>query len=173
MVPTASGLDWPLSVAVDGRGNVYIADTYHRRDLKEDFSDPPSLNFTTTNNGPQTVTVENDGNAPLIFPVPSSGTNPSISGNFTLDSSAATACPLVSAGASSPGTLAAGASCTLTISPSGVGTFSGSLVLTDTNLNASAPYLRYADHRAGRDRSLASHAERVRLPRSRWASRLR
>ncbi len=139
MVPTATGLDSPLSVAVDGRGNVYIADTYHRRYLKEDFSDPPSLIFTTTNNSPQTVTVENVGNAPLVFPVPSAGTNPSISGNFTLDSSAATACPLVSAGSSAPGTLAAGASCTLAISPSSVGTFSGSLVLTDTNLNASGP----------------------------------
>jgi hypothetical protein len=138
-VQTASGLDWPWGAIVDWSGNVYIYDHYLSEILKEDHSDPPNLNFTSTNNGPQTVTIENNGNEPLIFPVPSTGTNPSISGNFTLDSSAATACPLVSAGASSPGTLAVNASCTLTISPSGAGTFSGSLVLTDTNLNAPAP----------------------------------
>jgi hypothetical protein len=136
---TSSSLNGPWGVAVDGSGNVYIPDTFNNRVLKEDLADAPSLSFTTANNGPQTVTVENVGNAPLIFPVPSTGNNPSISENFTLDSSAATACPVISAGASSPGTLAAAATCTLTISATGAGAYSGSLVLTDTNLNAPAP----------------------------------
>jgi hypothetical protein len=81
------------------------------------------------------------GNAALSFPIPSSGSNPNISATFTLNSSGASACPLTSGGSVTVGTLAAGASCQLPVSfvPAAGGALSGSLVVTDSNLNAAAP----------------------------------
>jgi len=141
----ANGLDSPMGVAVDGSGNVYIADGFNARVLNEDFADPPSLTFASapvgarSSDSPQTVTLENIGNAALSFPVPATGNNPSISPNFTLNSSLESACPFVSAGSSSPGVLAAGTSCLFPISfsPTTQGSLSGSLVLTDNALNIS------------------------------------
>ena len=140
---------YPTAVTVDGSGNVYIADIYGAKPLvlKVDFADPPSLSFasaavgSTSTDSPQTVTVENVGNAALNFPIPSTGNNPSIAANFTLNDNGASACTVLSAGSSEPGTLAAGASCQLPISfaPTAAGALSGSLVLTDNNLNAAAP----------------------------------
>jgi len=137
----------PLAVAVDWLGNVYVTDDIHSRVLKEDFADAPSLSFASTAVGstspdsPQTVTVENVGNAQLNFLVPASGNNPSISTNFALTSSGDSACPLISSGSSTAGTLAAVASCQLPISftPISGGALSGALVLTDNDLNAAAP----------------------------------
>jgi sugar lactone lactonase YvrE len=137
----------PFGVAVNGSGNLYIGYAGNNQVLKEDFSDPPSLTFASTAYGatsadsPQTVSVENVGNAALSFSVPFTGNNPSIAANFTLNSSGASACPLLSSGSSTPGTLAAGASCQLPISftPTAEGALSGSLVITDNNLNAAAP----------------------------------
>jgi sugar lactone lactonase YvrE/uncharacterized membrane protein len=137
----------PSDATVDGSGNVYISDTGNFRVFKEDFADAPSLSFASTAAGatssdsPQTVTVENVGNAALTFPIPSAGNNPSITANFTLNSSGTSACPLVSTGSSTAGTLAAGSSCQLPVSftPTAAGALSGSLVLTVNNLNAAAP----------------------------------
>jgi sugar lactone lactonase YvrE len=137
----------PLGVTVDGRGNVYIV-TSNDGVFKEDFADPPNVSFATTSVGsasvdsPQMVTVENIGNAALSFPIPSAGKNPGISTNFTLNSSGASACPLLSTTSSTAGTLAAGASCLLPISfiPSTVANLSGSLTMTDNALNAIVPY---------------------------------
>jgi streptogramin lyase len=147
IVPTSSPLNDPVAVAVDGTGNVYIADLGNNRVLKEDFTDPPSLSFASTSKGsvsvdsPQLITVQNIGNATLTFPVPSVGNDPSIAANFTLNSTGATACPLVSAGASTAGILAAGQSCQLAVSftPTAIGTLNSALVLTDNALNAAAP----------------------------------
>jgi streptogramin lyase len=141
----ASGLASPAGVAIDGRGNVYIADTNNV--FKEDFADAPSLNFATTAPGatsadsPKTVTLENVGNSNLTFPSLSNENNPNISQSFVLNSNASSACPVVDTGSSTAGTLAAGVSCELSISfvPRASGTISGSLVLTDTALNAGAP----------------------------------
>ncbi len=138
---------WPYSVAVDGSGNIYTMEFSDGLVLKEDFADPPSLSFaatpigSTSSDSPQTVTVENIGNAAMNYPIPSTGNNPSITANFTWNSSGTSACPLVTSGSSTPGTLAAGASCLLPISftPASAGALSGSLVLTDNNLNAAAP----------------------------------
>jgi hypothetical protein len=146
-VALGSGFNEPWGVAVDGFGNVFVADTGNNRAVKLDQVDPPSLTFASTNVGstslgsPQTITLENIGNAPLSFPIPAGGNNPSIAANFVLNSSGASACPLLSSGSSTPVTLAAGTSCQLPISftPTAAGALSGSLVLTDTNLNAAAP----------------------------------
>jgi hypothetical protein len=142
-----SPLNEPLGVTVDQSGNVYIADVGTALVLKEDFADAPSLAFASTASGaissdsPRTVSVENSGNLALNFPIPSTGSNPSISTNFTLNSTAPGACPLVKSGSSAMGTLAAGASCQLPISfaPTSIGSFSGLLTLTDNNLNAASP----------------------------------
>jgi sugar lactone lactonase YvrE len=143
----ADGLFHPGGVAADENGNVYIADWGDSRVLKEDFSDPPSLTFVTTDVGatstdsPQTVTLQNIGSAPLSFPIPTTGSNPSIAANFTLTSSGASACPVENSGTTIEATLAPGASCGLAISfePEAIGTLTGSLLLTDNNLNAPAP----------------------------------
>jgi DNA-binding beta-propeller fold protein YncE len=137
----------PQGVAVDSSGNVYIVNpsVSNSQVVKENFAAPPSLSFASTTFGsvssPQTVTVENVGNAAMSFPIPSTGSNPSIAANFTLNSTGSTMCPLVGASSSTAGTLAAGASCLLPISfaPAAVGNLSGSLVLTDNTLNAAAP----------------------------------
>jgi len=143
LVATSSLLE-PVGVAVDGAGNLYIADYNNMRTLKENYADAPSLSFTSTPVGstsgdsPQTVTLANSGNATLAFSVPPSGTNPSLATpDFTLNSSGGAACPLVIAGSSSPGQLAAGASCTLPIgfAPTTAGSLVSSLTLTDNSLN--------------------------------------
>jgi len=134
----------PYGVAIDKSGNVYVADWGNSRVLKEDFADPPSLTFasttvgTTSNDSPQTVRLENIGNAALSFPIPGNGENPSISPSFTLNNSEPSACPLLSSSSSSsPGALAPGESCLLQISfsPKSAGSLSGSLSLTDNALN--------------------------------------
>ncbi len=142
ILPVAGSFSSPIDVAVGGNGNIYICDFGNRAVKMLNLTTPPSLTFAATDVGsqssdsPQTVTLLNAGNAPLTFPVPGSGQNPSVSANFTLDSS--TTCPEVTS-SSSAGTLAAGASCNLAVDfmPTTGGSLTGSLVLTDNNLNAS------------------------------------
>lgn len=141
----ADNLDFALGVTVDGNGNVFASSAHANSIWKVNLVDPPSLTFATTTSGStssvQTVAVQNVGNAALSFPIPASGNNPSIATNFSLNSTGTTACPLVGSGASSAGTLAGGASCQLSLSfaPTVAGNITGSLVLTDNNLNAAAP----------------------------------
>ncbi len=141
---TSAELSIPGGIVLDGSGNLYIADETNYRIRKIDVSDAPSLTFGGTNVGAisaeQMVTVQNIGNAPLTFPVPVAGSNPNIPPYFTLDNSAATACPLVTT-SSSAGSLASGASCTLSISfdPTFAGDYLGWMLLTDNALNAGSP----------------------------------
>jgi hypothetical protein len=142
-----SGFSYPSGVAVDGSGNVFVADQNNNAVKEVDLSDPPALSFPTatsvgstdSTDGPLTVTVANSGNAVLSFPIPETGNDPSISANFTLDSTSGDTCPLTTSTSGTPSTLAAGATCTLRVSfaPTTGGSISGSLVLTDTNLNAN------------------------------------
>jgi sugar lactone lactonase YvrE len=145
-IPT-NGMNQPWGVAVDETGNVYVADSGNYRVLKEDYWDPPSLTFASTlagsasSDSPQTVTLENVGNADLSFPIPPSGVNPSIGTDFTLDGNAPNACPIVSSGSSGTGTLVAGTSCAFSISfaPLAAGNLNELLALTNNNLNAATP----------------------------------
>jgi len=137
-----SGFSYSEGVALDGGGDVFVADSGTSAVDEINRATPPSLSFAETNAGtessdsPQTVTLDNIGNAVLTFPVPASGNNPSISTGFQLDSS--TTCPQLSA-SSSAGTLAASASCTLAVDfvPPDAETYNGALVLTDNSLNAT------------------------------------
>ena len=143
----ASGLSTPYGVAVDSAGNLYVPNWGNSELVKVDFADAPSLRFastavnSTSSDSPQTVVVENVGNAALSFPFSSTGSNPSIAENFAMNSNEASACSVVGSGSSSLGSLAAGESCELSIgfAPTVAGALSGSLMLTDNNLNAAAP----------------------------------
>jgi Chitobiase/beta-hexosaminidase C-terminal domain len=132
IVPLFGGVNYVQSVAVDGRGTVYAGQL-----MKLDRSDPPSLNFAQTPTGqtsadsPQTISIENTGNANLAFSPPPIGTNPSISTNFTIGSSST--CPNLNGPTATPGTLPQQGSCTEMIKfvPTTTGAITGSLVFTD------------------------------------------
>ncbi|MGB8029464.1 MAG: choice-of-anchor D domain-containing protein [Terracidiphilus sp.] len=146
-IVNGAALNDPIGIGLDAVGDLFIADSLNNRVLEVERGQPPAINFeataagTVSSDSPQTVEVENVGNAALTFPVPGTGANPAISSNFTLNASAASACPLLTAGAAQPGTLAAGAACVLPISfqPAATGTEYGTLTLTDNNLNAAGP----------------------------------
>jgi len=112
-----SGSSYTLGVALDGRGNIFFADTdmVSNNAVKEiDFADPPNLHFPTpttvntidTTDVPQSVTVENVGNAPLIF---------TSFGLFAAPDFQQTAGSGSPADCVDSGTVAAGASCNLSI----------------------------------------------------------
>ena len=140
-------IDDPIGISVDGAGDLFIADSLNNRVVEVERGQPPAINFAATAAGtvsgdsPQTVTVENVGNASLAFPVPGIGVNPAISSSFTFNGSAASACPVLTASSAQPGSLASGATCALPISfqPATTGTVYGTLTLTDNNLNEPAP----------------------------------
>jgi streptogramin lyase len=138
------GLSNCRGLTVDRAGNCYIADTGHHRVIKLDVAALPRLTFDSTavglssDDSPRTVTITNIGNANLQLPAPISGHNPSLTTGFTLD--LASTFPRATSGGSSA-VLPAGASGTLLIGflPKKTGLTSGSLALTDNNLNAAAP----------------------------------
>jgi sugar lactone lactonase YvrE len=141
---TILGASFPSlsGIAVDGSENLYLSDFSHQRLVRIKRATPPSLSFASTKVGltssdsPQTITVENVGNATLTFPAPSSGTNSSLSANFTYG--AATTCPEIKVGGVS-GTLNSGSSCNYAINfvPASAGSVSGSLTLTDNALDGA------------------------------------
>jgi len=139
------GFNLPTGVTLDGSGNVFVADSINNSVKEVNRAASPSLTFASTpfgvqsSDSPQSVTVSNAGNASLTFPIPGTGDNPSIASGFTLDS--ATTCPQLSASSSAAGTLAMDASCVYAVDfiPTVAGPNSGSAVLMDDNLNATAP----------------------------------
>ena len=152
--PTVIQFADPLGVAIDGSGNVYIADTDNSEVKELGRATPPSLIFAATDFGkessPQSITVQNIGTAALFFPVPSTGTNPSVSSNFLWDSSST--CRQTNSSSSTAFSLPSGASCTMAIdfAPTATGSISGSLVLTDNALMllTAAPFNPHAPNAA-------------------------
>jgi sugar lactone lactonase YvrE len=130
-VPT-SGLSYFEGVALDAAGDLFIADTDHNQVVELGRGQPPSLSFATTAPGdtsgdsPQSVTIENIGNAPLT------AASLSVAANFAQVPGTGTP-----ADCTASFSLAPGASCDLSISftPQTTGSFQGSVVLTDNALN--------------------------------------
>lgn len=141
----ASGFQNPYGVSVDAAGDIFVADPYANQVVKLSDGTAPTLTWATatsvgstdTTDGSQTVTLQNIGNALLSIPTPTTGNNPSISSGYAYNNSST--CPQLSV-VSSAATLAQGVNCTyvLDFTPAAVGTNSGSLVLTDNNLNTPA-----------------------------------
>jgi trimeric autotransporter adhesin len=125
-------------VAVDGAGNLYIDNPalggVRMVNVSESVLNFPSAQIGATSM--QTVTVTNTGNAPLAFPLPPSGQNPSFSAGFSLDSSSS--CPKPSAG-SQPSTLASGNSCSFVVdfAQPAMNGVSGTADITDNSLNTN------------------------------------
>ena len=135
-------LTLPVGAVVGNLGDIYICIKNSGSIVVSSQEAAPSFTFAntipgqTSSDSPQSVTLLNLGNLPLTFSVPATGTNPAISSNFTLSN--LSNCPSVStSGPAAP--LAAGSSCAFDIDflPSTVGTFTGSLVLTDNNLSVA------------------------------------
>jgi uncharacterized repeat protein (TIGR02543 family) len=119
-----SGLSSPAGVALAGNGNLYVANTGSVQVLKEDYADAPTLLFPPAG-GTQAMMLEDIGNGNLTFALPAA-----ITFSFSLDGS--TTCPIIV-----PGTLNAGAACTVAVDFTPGGATSGTLTLSDNNLNAS------------------------------------
>jgi sugar lactone lactonase YvrE len=138
---TSAELWGPTGVALDSLGNLYIADYGNSRIQEVEVTTPPTLTLATSTDvgmtdstdGPQAFTVSNIGNAGLTIEVPESGSNPSVPVGFTLES---TGSPCAQ------GTLLSGTNCTLAVefTPTVAGLNSGSVALTDNNLDAPSPY---------------------------------
>ncbi len=124
---------------MDGNGNLFVSNFASPATIpvvKLDYADPPpqaNLTFADTNVGstssdsPKTVTVQNIGNAPLIF----AASSPSYPANFPENSGDPNVCHVAS-------TVLSGASCDVSANfqPTGGGSNSGSVVLTDNALNS-------------------------------------
>jgi hypothetical protein len=154
VVTAASNFFQAVNLSLDGAGNLYVVDFGNYvgspgspQVYVYPFATAPTVTFPTgtavgttdTADGPMTVTVANNGNQPLVFPVPATGVNPSINANFLW--AGTSTCQQVSAGSTSPFTLAPGARCNINIefAPSVTGTINGTVVITDNALNATAP----------------------------------
>jgi sugar lactone lactonase YvrE/plastocyanin len=123
-------LNFPWGVSVDSAGNLYVSDQDDMRVRKVDVADAPTLAFTANVGSPsaeQKVSVENLGNAQLSI----ASIAPDQSFPFV---TADTTCSLTSE------TLDPAASCILALNftPQTVDSFTGSVVLTDNALNATA-----------------------------------
>ncbi len=145
----AGGFFDPFGVAVDAGGNLFVADTGSNEVKELPLATPPSYVFPTATNvgstdstdGPFTVTVANDGNSTLTFPIPTTAGayNPSVSNNFTYDNTST--CTQNAASAATAFTLAPGAGCAVVtdFTPQTAGSITGNVVLTDDTLNAASP----------------------------------
>jgi hypothetical protein len=149
IVPIANGkgLNDPIGITLDGAGTLYIADSFNNRVVEVQRSQAPALNFAATAAGvtsgdsPQTVLVQNGGNAALSFPVPATSMNPAITPGFNLGSEGAANCAVETASSGTAATLSSGASCQLAISflPTAAGSAAGTLTMVDNSMNAGAP----------------------------------
>jgi hypothetical protein len=124
-------------VAVDGAGDVFVADEDNNAVKEITRSAWPSLSFASTNVGstssdsPQSVQFQNIGNAPLV------ASSLGVSANFEQVAGSGTPEDCAASGF----TLDPGAECNLSIdfTPQSAGALSGTATLTDNALNAGAP----------------------------------
>jgi sugar lactone lactonase YvrE len=135
---TSGKLNGPADVALDGLGNLYIADTGSSviREVNVGQSKWTASSTAYGATSTQNITVANIGNAPATIPPPNSGSNPATTGAFSVGGGST--CAVLTA-SSSAQTLAAGAACSyaLSFSPTGVGAASGTVTLTDNSLGVN------------------------------------
>lgn len=130
----------PAGVAVDRNGNLVAIDAGDSSIWMSAQQSGPSIVFAGTavgaSSNKSTVDLLSMGNAAFAFAVPASGSNPAISGNFTLLGSSS--CPSVAAGGTAQ-SLAAGSMCSLdlTFAPQVVGALTGSLTIAGNASNAA------------------------------------
>jgi hypothetical protein len=128
------GFHAPWAVALDGSGDLFIGDSNDSQVVEALRSQAPTLSFQSTpvggtsSDSPQSVTVQNGGNANLTISGIIVGTN------FTQTLLNGT--PSDCTGSSS---LAAGATCNLSVSfmPTGLGPLSASAALTNNSIAAN------------------------------------
>jgi streptogramin lyase len=126
-----SGLIFPFGVAVDENGNVYAPEHDHSQIIELTLADPPSLSFAATpvgfasSDSPQSVMLENNGNATLTGTSFTSANWDQVAGSGT------------PADCTARFSLGAGAECNLSISfkPTELGTLTGTATFTDNALN--------------------------------------
>jgi sugar lactone lactonase YvrE len=138
-----SVLGHPLVVsglAVDAGENLYIADGFWQRVMEINRATPPTLTFkptdvgATSSDSPQAATIENVGNANLIFPRTSFEADPTISDGFTFS---VANCSLLLTSARTE-VLEPGSDCSYLVSfaPVEAVIANGNLQFTDNELNA-------------------------------------
>jgi sugar lactone lactonase YvrE len=128
----------PEGLALDGSGNIFLMNYTNGNVVKLAVSGPPALTFATPTtlgsvdavDGAKSATVENIGNADLIFTA--SGLTAPVDFLQTAGSGTPVDC-------ANSATVAAGASCNLSIDfhPTAAGTFTESFVLANNSLNIS------------------------------------
>ena len=130
---THTALSAPEGIAVDGSDEVYIANTGASTILHESWASTPNILFpdtvVDTVSGAATQSILGIGNAPLVFAVPTSGQNPTISSPFVLNTNETDACPTLST-SSDPVALDPGVECSISVSlaPTTTGSFFGTLI---------------------------------------------
>jgi hypothetical protein len=124
---TSAELNSPYGLALDGAGNLYIGDSGNNVIRKVNVSDPPTVNFGSSNLSSQTLTVANLGNAQLNI----LGLEAPYPANFKIVDSGTTC---------APGTaVAAAGTCSLEVefTPESDSSISGGLVLIDNSMSES------------------------------------
>jgi large repetitive protein len=133
----APGFNYPVSLAVDGSGNVFVATGYYPSGIEAAYlAVPPTITFPSTlvgnTTGPESVQFQNVGNA-LLTGSGTLGATPDFS---------VVASSIFGPANCTPGTisLAPGAACSLSVdfTPQSLGTLTSFLTITDNSLNANS-----------------------------------
>jgi sugar lactone lactonase YvrE len=133
---SSPNISTPYGMAVDGAGDVFVADAGNNQVVEVERSQPPTLSFASTVTGntstdsPQSVTIQNIGNKPLV----ASGSEPVVTGpNFSQVPGSG-----IPADCTSTFSLIPGATCNLSISfePHSVAPLASTATFTDNALNA-------------------------------------
>ena len=127
-----SGMSAPSGVALNAAGDVFVTDNGKQTVDEIALSTPPVITFASTavgntsSDSPQTVMVQNIGNAPLVFSALAATTNFNLNGTNTTCSATTS--------------LNIGAACDLGVEflPTAVGALTGTVNITDNSLNAAA-----------------------------------